>query len=174
MRLTEIRDNPGARKKRTRVGRGLGSGLGKTSGRGQKGQGARTGVSINGFEGGQMPLYRRLPKRGFNKPNQKEFAVVNLDRIQKAIDAGKLSASATVDAAALLASGVLSHARDGVRLLGRGELKQAVTFNVAGASASAIEAVTAKGGAVNLPPVLPPRREPKKKKDKKAKKGGDE
>ena len=122
MKLNEIRDNEGAHKKRMRVGRGPGSGKGKTSGRGVKGQKSRTGVSLLGFEGGQMPLYMRMPKRGFNKPNRREYAVVNLGLIQKFIDAGKLDASAEITEAALVAAGVLRRARDGVRVLAKGEV----------------------------------------------------
>ncbi|MGE0152472.1 MAG: 50S ribosomal protein L15 [Reyranellaceae bacterium] len=151
MRLNELSDNPGARKSRMRVGRGIGSGKGKTSGRGVKGQKARTGVSIKGFEGGQMPLHRRLPKRGFNSINRPEFVELNLGRLQAAIDAGKLDAKATIDAAALAAAGVIRRARDGVRLLGKGEIKSAVTISVAGASASAVAAVEKAGGKVVLP-----------------------
>jgi large subunit ribosomal protein L15 len=150
MKLTEISDNPGSRKKRMRVGRGIGSGKGKTSGRGGKGQTARTGVRIKGFEGGQMPLHRRLPKRGFNNIFALDLTEVNLDRIQAAIDAKKLDASATIDAAALVASGVLRRSRDGVRLLGRGELKAKITVEVHGASKSAVEAVEKAGGSVKI------------------------
>lgn len=148
MKLNEIRDNPGATKERMRVGRGIGSGKGKTAGRGVKGQKSRTGVAIKGFEGGQMPLHRRLPKRGFNNIFRKDFNVVSLGRVQKAIDAGRLDAAAVVDAAALKAAGVLKRLRDGVRLLADGELTQAVKFEVEGASASAIAAVEKAGGAV--------------------------
>jgi len=151
VKLNELRDNPGARKARMRVGRGIGSGKGKTSGRGVKGQKARTGVSINGFEGGQMPLYRRLPKRGFNNPSARHFVEVNLDRLQKAIDAGKLDAKATIDGAALIKAGIISRARDGIRLLGRGTITAKVTISVAGASASARAAVEKAGGSVILP-----------------------
>ncbi|MQT13759.1 50S ribosomal protein L15 [Segnochrobactrum spirostomi] len=148
MKLNEIRDNPGATKERMRVGRGIGSGKGKTAGRGVKGQKSRTGVAIKGFEGGQMPLHRRLPKRGFNNIFRKDFNVVSLGRVQKAIDAGLLDAGAVVDAAALKAAGVLKRLRDGVRLLADGELTQAVKFEVEGASATAIAAVEKAGGAV--------------------------
>ena len=150
MKLHDLRDNPGAAKKRKRVGRGPGSGIGKMGGRGIKGQKSRSGVAINGYEGGQMPIYRRLPKRGFNPLNRKEFAVVNLDNLQKFIDAGKLDA-ANVTEEALVASGLVRRVRDGVRLLGRGELKQAVTATVSGASKSAIAAIEAAGGSVTLP-----------------------
>ena len=148
MKLNEINDNPGARKGRVRVGRGIGSGLGKTAGRGQKGQKSRSGVAIKGFEGGQMPLHMRLPKRGFNKPNRLTFAVVNLSDLQRAVDAGRLTAGQTVDEAALLATGVVTHARDGVRLLGRGELSAKLELVVAGASAAAKAAVEKAGGSV--------------------------
>jgi large subunit ribosomal protein L15 len=152
MKLNEIRDNPGAHYRAKRVGRGIGSGKGKTSGRGGKGQTARSGVAINGFEGGQTPLHRRLPKRGFNnKIFQKDYKVVNLGRLQQALDAGKLSAEAAVDAKTLVAAGVLRRAGDGVRLLAKGELKAALTIEVVGASKAAIAAVEAAGGKVVLP-----------------------
>jgi large subunit ribosomal protein L15 len=152
MKLNEIRDNPGAHYRAKRVGRGIGSGKGKTSGRGGKGQTARTGVALNGFEGGQTPLHRRLPKRGFNnKIFQKDFKIVNLGRLQQALDAGRLSADAAVDAKALVAAGVLRRAGDGVRLLAKGKLTAALTLEVAGASKTAIEAVEAAGGKVVLP-----------------------
>ena len=150
MKLNEIADNPGARKKRVRIGRGIGSGVGKTGGRGGKGQTARSGVRIKGFEGGQMPLHRRLPKRGFNKPFRLVLTEVNLDRVQKAIDAGKLDPKETVDAAALVKAGVLRRSRDGVRLLGNGEIKAKVTFSVWGASKSALAAVEKAGGSVTI------------------------
>jgi len=150
MKLHEISDNAGARKARMRIGRGIGSGKGKTGGRGGKGQTARSGVRIKGFEGGQMPLHRRLPKRGFNKPFGLKLAEVNLDRVQQAIDAGKLDISATVDAAALVKAGVLRRPKDGVRLLGMGELKAKVAFSVWGASKSAVEAVEKAGGSVTI------------------------
>lgn len=150
MRLTEIADNPGSRKKRMRVGRGIGSGKGKQSGRGGKGQTARSGVRIKGFEGGQMPMHRRLPKRGFNNIFRLDLVEVNLDRIQQAIDAGKLDAGATIDAAALVKSGALRRERDGVRLLGRGEIKSKVTIEVHGASKSAVAAVEKAGGTVKI------------------------
>src|SRR6476659_9876974 len=137
MKLNQIADRPGARKKRMRIGRGIGSGMGKTGGRGGKGQTARSGVRIKGFEGGQMPLHRRLPKRGFrNTPFAKQFNEVNLGRVQEAIDAGKLDAGATIDSAALIKAGVLRREKDGVRLLGGGEFKSQVTFLVSGASKS--------------------------------------
>ena len=150
MKLSDIADNAGSRKKRMRVGRGIGSGKGKTSGRGGKGQTARSGVRIKGFEGGQMPLHRRLPKRGFNKPFQLKLHEVNLGRVQQAIDAGKLDAGATVDAAALIKAGLLRRAHDGVRLLGNGELKAKVAFSVWGASKSAVAAVEKAGGSVTI------------------------
>jgi large subunit ribosomal protein L15 len=150
MKLSEIADRPGARKTRRRVGRGIGSGKGKTAGRGVKGQKARSGVAVKGFEGGQMPLHRRLPKRGFNKPFRKQFNEINLGRLQAAIDAGKLDAKATIDAAALVKAGVLRRAKDGVRLLGEGELKAKVALTVAGASKSAVAAVEKAGGSVTV------------------------
>jgi large subunit ribosomal protein L15 len=152
MKLNEIADNAGARKARMRVGRGIGSGKGKTSGRGVKGQKSRTGVAIKGFEGGQMPLYRRIPKRGFLPPHQKAWAVVNLGTLQKAIDDKKLDAGKTIDAAAMQAAGLFKNALDGVRLLGKGEIKTKIEVKVAGASASAIAAVEKAGGKVELPP----------------------
>src|SRR2546421_9268984 len=150
MKLSDIADNAGSRKKRMRVGRGIGSGKGKTAGRGGKGQTARSGVRIKGFEGGQMPLHRRLPKRGFNKPFALKLHEVNLDRVQQAIDAGKLDTNATVDAAAMIKAGLLRRAHDGVRLLGSGELKAKVAFSVWGASKSAVEAVEKAGGSVTI------------------------
>ena len=149
MKLNEIRDNPGAHYRAKRVGRGIGSGKGKTSGRGGKGQTARSGVALNGFEGGQTPLHRRLPKRGFNnKIFQKDFKVLNLGRLQQALDAGKLSGEGAVDAAKLVAAGVLRRPGDGVRLLAKGKLTAAITIEVAGASKTAIAAVEAAGGTV--------------------------
>ena len=150
MKLNEIKDNEGSTKNRKRVGRGIGSGSGKTGGRGVKGQKARSGVAINGFEGGQMPIYRRLPKRGFNNIFASDFVIVSLDRVQKAIDAGKLDAKATVDAAALKAAGVIRREKDGVRILADGELKAKVAFEVAGASKPAIEKIEKAGGSVKL------------------------
>ncbi|BBF80555.1 50S ribosomal protein L15 [Asticcacaulis excentricus] len=147
-KLNEIRDNEGATKGRMRVGRGPGSGKGKTSGRGVKGQKSRTGVSLLGFEGGQMPLYMRMPKRGFNKRNRAEYAEVNLWRLQQAVDAGKLDAAATIDAAALKAAGVIRRELDGVRLLGEGELTAKLSLSVYSATASAVKAVEAAGGSV--------------------------
>ena len=151
IKLNDLRDNNGARKGRMRVGRGIGSGKGKTAGRGQKGAKARSGVSINGFEGGQMPLHMRLPKRGFNNIFAKDFAIVNLGMVQKLIDAGKLDAKAVVDHDALKAAGVARGGKDGVRLLGKGELKTKLSFKVAGASAGAVAAVEKAGGTVELP-----------------------
>ena len=151
MKLNELHDNPGARKARTRVGRGIGSGKGKTGGRGVKGQTSRTGVSINGFEGGQMPLHRRIPKRGFTNHMRMDYVVVNLGDVQKAIDAKKLDAGEVIDAAALVKSGVLRRSRDGVRLLAKGEFgAKKVRFSVVGASAAAIAAVEKAGGTVEL------------------------
>lgn len=150
MKLNEIADNAGSRKKRMRVGRGIGSGKGKQAGRGGKGQTARSGVRIKGFEGGQMPLHRRLPKRGFNNIFALDLTEVNLDRLQEAIDAKKLDAGATVNAEALVKSGILRRSKDGVRLLGRGELKSKLTVEVYGATKSAIEAVEKAGGSVKI------------------------
>ena len=151
MKLNEIADKDGARRSRFRIGRGIGSGKGKTGGRGGKGQTARTGVRIKGFEGGQMPLHRRLPKRGFkNSPFALKLNEVNLGRVQAAIDAGKLDAATTVDAAALVKAGVLRRPKDGVRLLGAGEIKGTVAFEVHGASKSAVAAVEKAGGSVKI------------------------
>ncbi|TDR88003.1 50S ribosomal protein L15 [Enterovirga rhinocerotis] len=150
MRLNEIRDNEGAVKERMRVGRGIGSGKGKTGGRGVKGQKSRTGVAIKGFEGGQMPIHRRLPKRGFTPPNAKDYNEVNLGRIQIAIDAGKLDASQPVTVETLVAAGVVSKPRDGVRILGQGELKAKLAFEVAGTSKSAAEAIEKAGGSLKV------------------------
>ncbi len=148
MKLNEIHDNEGATKNRMRVGRGIGSGKGKTGGRGVKGQKARTGVSIKGFEGGQMPLHRRLPKRGFNNLYATDLNEVNLGRVQQAIDAGKLDKAATVTVESLVAAGVIARARDGVKLLGVGELTAKLSFEVTRASKSAVEAVEKAGGSV--------------------------
>src|SRR5690554_6113716 len=150
MKLNDIRDNPGARKERTRVGRGIGSGKGKTGGRGQKGQKSRSGVAIKGFEGGQMPLYMRLPKRGFVKPNRKEYAVVNLGLIQKFIDAGKIDAKAEITEDVLVASGLVRRKRDGVRVLAKGEITAKASISVTGASKGAIAAVEKAGGALKV------------------------
>ncbi|TXM94203.1 50S ribosomal protein L15 [Methylobacterium sp. WL30] len=148
MKLNEIRDNEGATKNRMRVGRGIGSGKGKTAGRGVKGQKARTGVAIKGFEGGQMPLHRRLPKRGFNNLYSTDLNEVNLGRVQQAIDAGKLDKAATVTVEALVQAGIIARPRDGVKLLGVGELTAKVAFEVTRASKSAVEAVEKAGGSV--------------------------
>ena len=148
MKLNEIRDNEGAHKKRMRVGRGPGSGKGKTAGRGVKGQKSRSGVAIGGFEGGQMPLYMRMPKRGFNNPNALKLAEVNLWRLQDAVDAGKLDAKGEIKGDALVAAGVIRRVKDGVRILGTGELKSAVNLVVWSASAGAIKAIEAAGGTV--------------------------
>jgi large subunit ribosomal protein L15 len=150
MKLNDIRDNPGARKERMRVGRGIGSGKGKTGGRGQKGQKSRSGVSIKGFEGGQMPLHMRLPKRGFNNPFAKDYAEVNIGQVQKLIDANKLDAKKVVDHEALQAAGIARGGSHGVRLLGNGELTAKVSFKVAGASKSAQAAVAKAGGSVEV------------------------
>ena len=164
MKLNEINDNAGARKGRMRVGRGIGSGKGKTAGRGQKGAKARSGVSINGFEGGQMPLHMRIPKRGFNNIFAKDYAEVNLGMIQKMIDAGKLDVSGTVDHAALKAAGLARGGKDGVRLLAKGELTAKVTFAVAGASKSAVEAIEKAGGKVEIIAPREPYRKPEREK----------
>jgi large subunit ribosomal protein L15 len=149
MNLNELRDNPGARLKSKRLGRGIGSGKGKTSGKGVKGQKAREGVSLNGFEGGQMPIYRRLPKRGFDNPFRKEYAPVNIGVLDAAITAGKLDAGQPIDENALRAAGLVRGKLDGVRLLANGEISRAVTITVSGASAAAIEAVEKAGGSVS-------------------------
>lgn len=150
MKLNEITDNEGATHSRKRLGRGIGSGSGKTGGRGVKGQKSRSGVAINGFEGGQMPIYRRLPKRGFNNIFKSDFVVVSLERIQAAIDAGKLDGASKIDAAALKAAGVIRRVKDGVRVLADGELKAKVTLEVAGASKPAVEKIEKAGGTVTL------------------------
>ena len=157
MKLNDLADNAGSRKKRMRVGRGIGSGKGKTSGRGGKGQTARSGVRIKGFEGGQMPLHRRLPKRGFNNVFRLQFVEINLDRLQQAIDAKLIDAKDTINAASLVKARVLRRAKDGVRLLGRGELKARLTIEVHGASKSAIAAVEKAGGTVKI--LAPAKRE---------------
>ncbi|MFD1882129.1 50S ribosomal protein L15 [Paracoccus pacificus] len=150
MKLHEIRDNEGASRKKKRVARGPGSGKGKTAGRGIKGQTSRSGVALNGFEGGQMPLYRRLPKRGFTKPNAKSFAVVNLGQLQAFVDSGKLDAKADVTEDALVAAGVVRRKLDGVRVLAKGELKAKLNLTVAGASAAAVAAIEKAGGKITL------------------------
>src|SRR5947208_2389247 len=161
MKLNEIKDNKGARKGRMRVGRGIGSGKGKTAGRGQKGAKARSGVAVNGFEGGQMPLHMRIPKRGFNNIFAKDFAEVNLGLVQKAVDAGKLDAKAVIDHAALKAAGLAGGGKDGVRLLGKGTITSNLSFSVAGASKGALEAVEKAGGSVTLPEAQPSEHEKK-------------
>jgi large subunit ribosomal protein L15 len=150
MKLNEIKDNEGSTHSRKRLGRGIGSGSGKTGGRGVKGQKSRSGVAINGFEGGQMPIYRRLPKRGFNNIFAADYVVVSLARIQAAIDAGKLDAKATIDAAALKAAGVIRRAKDGVRVLADGEIKAKITLEVAGVSKPAVEKIEKAGGTATL------------------------
>ncbi|MAC71960.1 50S ribosomal protein L15 [Rhodobacteraceae bacterium] len=150
MKLHELRDNDGALQKKKRVGRGVGSGKGKTAGRGIKGQKSRSGVAINGFEGGQMPLYQRLPKRGFNKPNRQKYAVVNLGLIQKFVEAGKLDASAEISEDTLVTSGLVRRKLDGVRILAKGEISAKVKLSVTGASKSAIAAVEKAGGTLTV------------------------
>jgi large subunit ribosomal protein L15 len=164
MKLNELKDNKGARKSRMRVGRGIGSGKGKTAGRGQKGAKSRSGVSVNGFEGGQMPLHMRLPKRGFNNIFAKDHAEDNLGAIQKAVDAGKIKAGATLDHAALKEAGLARGGKDGVRLLGKGELTTELNISVAGASKGAIEAVEKAGGKVDVLVVVPAAEKAKAKK----------
>lgn len=151
MKLNELRDVEGATHSRKRVGRGIGSGKGKTGGRGVKGQSSRSGVAINGFEGGQMPIYRRLPKRGFKAPFAKEFNEISVGKVQEAIDSGRLDAKEAVTVDALVNAGLVRRAKDGVRLLGNGEIKSKVSFEVAGASKSAIEKVEKAGGSVKVP-----------------------
>ena len=148
MKLNELRDNPGAMTKKKRVARGPGSGKGKTAGRGIKGQKSRSGVALNAYEGGQMPLYRRLPKRGFNKPNRKDYAVVNLGAIARFIEAGKLDAGSEITEEALVASGLVRRKLDGIRVLAKGEIAQALTLSVTGASKAAVEAVEKAGGTL--------------------------
>ncbi len=150
MKLHELRDNPGATKKAKRVGRGPGSGTGKTAGRGIKGQKSRSGVAIKGYEGGQMPLYQRLPKRGFNKPNRKQYAVINLGLIQKFVEAGKLDAASEINEDALIASGLVRRKLDGIRVLAKGEITTKVSIAVTGASKSAIDAVEKAGGSLKI------------------------
>lgn len=150
MKLNELRDNAGAAKKQKRVARGPGSGKGKTAGRGIKGQKSRSGVALGGYEGGQMPLYRRLPKRGFNKPNRLEFAVVNLGLIEKFIEAGKLDAKAEITEDALIGAGLTRRKRDGIRILAKGDIKTAINLTVTGASAAAVEAVAKAGGKLTV------------------------
>ena len=155
MKLNELRDNPGAAKKAKRVARGPGSGKGKTAGRGIKGQKSRSGVAINGYEGGQMPLYQRLPKRGFNKPNRKSFAVVNLGLIQKFVDAKKIDAKATITEDVLVASGLVRRKLDGIRVLAKGDVTAKLTLEVTGASKSAVEAVEKAGGTLTVTAAAP-------------------
>ncbi len=150
MKLHELSDNPGAVKRKKRIGRGPGSGTGKMGGRGIKGQKSRSGVAIKGYEGGQMPLYQRLPKRGFNKPNRKEYAVVNLGLIQKFVDLGKLDATQPIDESALVQSGLVRRKRDGIRVLAKGAVTGALTLSVTGASKAAIDAVTSAGGTLTV------------------------
>jgi len=150
MKLNELRDNDGARYKAKRLGRGIGSGKGKTSGKGVKGQKARSGVAINGFEGGQMPIYRRLPKRGFNNIHALSFQEINVGRLQQAIDAGRLDAGQKLDAEALIKAGVIRRAHDGLRLLGKGAITSRIEIEVAGASKSAVDAVEKAGGSVTV------------------------
>ena len=163
MKLHELSDNEGATKKRKRVARGPGSGSGKTAGRGIKGQKSRSGVAIGGYEGGQMPLYRRLPKRGFTKPNRKDFAVINLGLIQKFITEGKLDAKVAITEDLLVETGIVRRALDGIRVLNKGEITAKVTISVTGASAAAIEAVAAAGGTLTVAPVLEPHGKSKRK-----------
>jgi large subunit ribosomal protein L15 len=172
MRLNELSDNKGATKNRKRVGRGIGSGKGKTGGRGHKGQKSRSGVSLLGFEGGQMPLYRRLPKRGFKNPFSKDFSEINVGKLQAAIDAGKVDAKKNIDYAVLLEAGIVGKSKDGLKLLANGEIKAKVTIDVAGASKSAIAAIEKAGGkvAVSAPAAAAEEAEkPKKAKKAKAK-----
>jgi large subunit ribosomal protein L15 len=175
MKLNQIADNPGSRHYKTRVGRGIGSGKGKTSGRGVKGQKSRTGVSIKGFEGGQMPLYRRLPKRGFNNIFARDLGEVNLGRVHAAIDSGSLKSGETITVETLKKAGVLSRTREGVKLLGGGELKAKVAFEVAAASKSAVAAVEKAGGSVKVLIVKEEKtpKEPKEKKKPAAKPAGE-
>lgn len=165
MRLNDIKDNAGARKVRVRIGRGIGSGVGKTGGRGGKGQTARSGVAIGGFEGGQMPLHRRLPKRGFNKWRQKDFNEINVGALQKAVEDGKLKAGQTVDVAALVGAGILRRPKDGLRVLGTGELKTKLAITANHASASARAAIEKAGGSLSIieVKVLPADEEKRKK-----------
>lgn len=166
MKLNELRDRDGATKARKRVGRGIGSGLGKTGGRGVKGQSSRSGVALNGFEGGQMPLYRRLPKRGFKNLFAKDYNEVSLARIQQAVDAGRLDPKETVTAEALVKAGVVRRAKDGVRILGSDDFKAKLAFDVAGASRSAVEKIEKAGGSVKLPEAVEPVRKMAKKADR--------
>ena len=169
MKLNELSDNPGARPSKKRVGRGIGSGSGKTSGRGHKGQKSRSGVSIKGFEGGQMPLHRRLPKRGFTNIFRKRYVPFNLDRLQRAIDEGKLDAGKPIDEAAIVAAGLVKNPRDGIRLLAKGELKAKVSISVTGASKAAQAAVEQAGGTLTLSGAKDAEEAPKEKGAAKAK-----
>jgi len=162
MKLNEIRDNEGATHAKKRRGRGIGSGLGKTGGRGHKGQKSRSGVSVSRFEGGQLPIYRRLPRRGFNNPSRRNFAIVNLSSLQQAIDAKRLDAKKPIDAAALKEAGVIRRVMDGVRVLARGELTAKVELRVAGASKSAVEAIEKAGGSITLLDAAPATEAPEK------------
>ncbi len=166
MKLNDLRDNEGARQNPMRVGRGIGSGKGKTSGRGVKGQKARSGVSIRGFEGGQMPLHRRLPKRGFVSLFRKDFAELNIGRLQLAIDAKLIDAKKPITEAVLFESGLLGKAKDGIRLLAKGELKSKIDISVAGASAGALAAVEKAGGKITVKPKAEPKPKAKKEKSK--------
>ena len=172
MRLNDIKDNPGARKHRVRIGRGIGSGVGKQGGRGGKGQTARTGVAIGGFEGGQMPLHRRLPKRGFNKWNRKNWNEINVGTLQQAIDEGKLKAGQSVDVTALVDAGILRRPKDGLRLLGSGEIKAKLALTVNHASASAKEAIEKAGGSIKVIEVKVLEADEAKRKKSAAKKAG--
>lgn len=163
MNLNELSDNAGARRKRKRAGRGIGSGLGSTAGRGTKGQKSRSGVSLLGFEGGQMPLYRRMPKRGFNKPNRRRYQELTLARLQVALDVGKIDAGAEITEDALVAAGVVRRRLDGVRLIGGGELTAKVQINVAGATKSAVAAVEKAGGSITVRQPVETAAKPKKK-----------
>jgi len=163
MKLNELHDNPGAAKKQKRVARGPGSGKGKMAGRGIKGQKSRSGVAIGGYEGGQMPLYRRLPKRGFTKPNLKHYSVINLGLLQKFVTEGKLDASQPITEEILVATGVVRRHLDGIRVLAKGEVTSALTLNVTGASAAAVEAVAAAGGSLTVAVALEPHGKSKRK-----------
>jgi large subunit ribosomal protein L15 len=178
MNLNELADNAGARRNRKRAGRGIGSGLGTTAGRGNKGQKSRSGVSLLGFEGGQMPLYRRLPKRGFNNPNRRRYQELTLARLQEAVDAGKIDVKSEITEDALVAAGVVRRKRDGVRLIGGGELKVKVQISVTGATKSASEAVEKAGGSITVrqpaKPADEPKAKPKAEKAAKAAKAADE
>ena len=152
MKLNELSDNPGATQRKKRIGRGPGSGMGKTGGRGIKGQKSRSGVAIKGYQGGQMPLYQRLPKRGFNKPNRKAYSVVNLGLIQKFIDEGKIDIKADITEDALIASGLVRRKKDGIRVLAKGEFTSKATISVTGASQGAVDAVAKAGGSLTVKP----------------------